>query len=72
MELKPYNKASFTGTEKLIDIMGKAPKQCIKTLTYKNISIYKVRTDVLGRKHFIKKEGDEPKLNFNTKSEKNI
>lgn len=29
-----------------------------------NLSIYKVKTDILGNKHFIKKEGDEPKLKF--------
>jgi len=29
-----------------------------------DISIYKVRTDVLGNRHYIKKEGDAPKLEF--------
>ena len=73
VDLKPYEKAKFDGGQNLIEIFGNVAKggQCLKSLNKQNISIYKVKTDVLGRKHFIKKEGDKPKLNFNTKSEKN-
>ena len=38
--------------------------QFIKGLNKPGLSIYKVRTDVLGNKFFIKKEGDKPKLDF--------
>ena len=38
--------------------------QCKKGLGKSNISIYKVRTDVLVNQHIIKNEGDKPKLDF--------
>ena len=44
--------------EKLIDIFGTVPNsttQCVKGLNKSNISIFKVKTDVLGKKHIIKK-----------------
>lgn len=66
VELKPYDKAKFDGQQELITILGNVAKggQCLKGLNKSNISIFKVKTDVLGKKHIIKKEGDEPKLKF--------
>jgi CRISPR-associated endonuclease csn1 family protein len=67
VQLKPLNKSDFEKGEKLIDIFDTVPNsttQCVKGLNKSNISIFKVKTDVLGNKHFIKKEGDEPKLKF--------
>ena len=66
VELKPYDKAKFDGNQELITIFGNVAKggQCLKGLNKSDISIFKVKTDVLGNKHFIKKEGDEPKLKF--------
>ena len=66
VELKPYDKAKFDGNQPLITIFGNVAKggQCLKGLNKSNISIFKVKTDVLGKKHIIKKEGDEPKLKF--------
>ena len=69
VELKPYDKSKFEGHQKLMDIFGEVAKggQCLKGLNKSNISIYKVKTDVLGNKYFIKKEGDQPQLNFKKK-----
>lgn len=66
VELKPYDKQKFAGSEPLINILGTVAKggQCIKGLGKVNLSIYKVRTDVLGNQHIIKNEGDKPKLDF--------
>ena len=66
VELKPYDMSKFEGDEKLIKVLGTVAKggRCIKGLNKKDILIYKVKTDVLGNKHFIKKEGEEPKLKF--------
>lgn len=66
VELKPYSKDKFEKNESLIEILGPADKsgRCIKGLAKSNISIYKVRTDVLGNQHIIKNEGDKPKLDF--------
>ena len=66
VELKPYDMSKFEGDEKLIKVLGTVAKggRCIKGLNKKDISIFKVKTDVLGNKHFIKKEGEEPKLKF--------
>lgn len=67
VQLKPLNKSDFEKGEKLIDIFDTVPNsttQCVKGLNKSNISIFKVKTDVLGNKHFIKKEGDKPKLKF--------
>lgn len=66
IELKPYEKARFEKGEEL-EVLGKVPlssNQLQKNMQIENISIYKVKTDVLGNKHFIKKEGDVPKLKF--------
>ena len=66
IELKPYEKAKFEKGEEL-EVLGKVPpssNQFQKNMQIENLSIYKVKTDVLGNKHFIKKEGDEPKLKF--------
>lgn len=66
VELKPYDKAKFEGNQPLMALFGNVAKggQCLKGLNKVNISIYKVQTDVLGNKRFIKKEGDAPKLEF--------
>lgn len=67
VQLKPVDKSDFEKGEKLIDIFGTVPSsttQCVKGLNKPNVSIYKIKTDVLGNKHFIKKEGDKPKLKF--------
>ena len=66
VELKPYDKAKFDGEQPLISLFGKVAKggQCLKGLNKSNISIFKVKTDILGNKYFIKKEGDKPKLKF--------
>ena len=66
VELKPYNKQKFEGNESLINVLGAVAKggQCLKGMSKTNISIYKVRTDVLGNQHIIKNEGDKPKLDF--------
>lgn len=66
VELKPYDKAKFEGNQPLMALFGNVAKggQCLKGLNKANISIYKVQTDVLGNKRFIKKEGDAPKLEF--------
>ena len=66
VELKPYNRQKFEGSEYLIKSLGTVVKGglCIKGLAKSNISIYKVRTDVLGNQHIIKNEGDKPKLDF--------
>ena len=66
IELKPYEKARFEKGEEL-EVLGKVPpssNQLQKNMQIENLSIYKVKTDILGNKHFIKKEGDEPKLKF--------
>lgn len=66
IELKPYEKAKFEKGEEL-EVLGKVPpssNQFQKNMQIENLSIYKVKTDVLGNKHFIKKEGDKPKLKF--------
>ena len=66
IELKPYEKARFEKGEEL-EVLGKVPpssNQFQKNMQIENLSIYKVKTDVLGKKHIIKKEGDEPKLKF--------
>lgn len=66
VELKPYDKQKFEGGEALIKVLGNVANsgQCKKGLAKSNISIYKVRTDVLGNQHIIKNEGDKPKLDF--------
>lgn len=66
VELKPYDMSKFEGDERLIKVLGTVAKggRCIKGLNKKDISIFKVKTNVLGNKHFIKKEGEEPKLKF--------
>ena len=66
VELKPYDKAKFEGNQPLMALFGNVAKggQCLKGLNKADISIYKVQTDVLGNKRFIKKEGDAPKLEF--------
>lgn len=66
IELKPYEKARFEKGEEL-EVLGKVPpssNQLQKNMQIENLSIYKVRTDVLGNQHIIKNEGDKPKLDF--------
>ncbi|HEM3588037.1 TPA: type II CRISPR RNA-guided endonuclease Cas9 [Streptococcus suis] len=66
VELKPYDKNKFGTEEPLLPVLGNVAKsgQCIKGLNKSNLSIYKVRTDILGYRHFIKQEGEHPKLKF--------
>lgn len=66
VELKPYDKAKFEGNQPLMTLLGNVANggQCLKGLNKADISIYKVQTDILGNKRFIKKEGDAPKLKF--------
>ena len=66
IELKPYEKARFEKGEEL-EVLGKVPpssNQLQKNMQIENLSIYKVRTDVIGNQHIIKNEGDKPKLDF--------
>ncbi|WP_296125729.1 type II CRISPR RNA-guided endonuclease Cas9 [uncultured Streptococcus sp.] len=66
IELKPYEKARFEKGEEL-EVLGKVPpssNQLQKNMQIENLSIYKVRTDVLGNQHILKNEGDKPKLDF--------
>lgn len=64
VELKPYDKGNFEGKEKIKVFITTSNGRCLKGLGKADISIYKVQTDVLGNKRFIKKEGDAPKLEF--------
>ena len=66
IELKPYEEARFEKGEEL-EVLGKVPpssNQLQKNMQIENLSIFKVRTDVLGNQHIIKNEGDKPKLDF--------
>lgn len=66
LELKPYEKTRFEKGEEL-KVLGKVPpssNRLQKNMQIENLSIYKVRTDVLGNQHIIKKVGDKPKLDF--------
>ncbi|MBZ2039787.1 type II CRISPR RNA-guided endonuclease Cas9 [Streptococcus sanguinis] len=64
VELKPYDKGNFEGKEKIKVFVTTSNGRCLKGLGKADLSIYKVQTDVLGNKRFIKKEGDAPKLEF--------
>lgn len=64
VELKPYDKGNFEGKEKIKVFVTTSNGRCLKGLGKSDISIYKVLTDILGNKRFIKKEGDAPKLEF--------
>ena len=66
IELKPYEKTRFERGEEL-KVLGKVPpssNRLQKNMQIENLSIYKVRTDILGNQHIIKNEGDKPKLDF--------
>lgn len=66
LELKPYEKTRFEKGEEL-KVLGKVPpssNRLQKNMQIENLSIYKIRTDVLGNQHIIKNEGDKPKLDF--------
>ena len=65
VELKPYDKAKFEPKEEVF-IFGKVTPagQFVKTLNMENISLYKVETNVLGKKFIIKQEGEKPQLTF--------
>ena len=52
------------GKEKIKVFITTSNGRCLKGVGKENLSIYKVQTDVLGNKRFIKKEGDAPKLEF--------
>ena len=65
VELKPYDKAKFEPKEDLFKFGKVAPSgQFVKTLSMDNISLYKVETNILGRKFIIKQEGEDPQLTF--------
>ena len=65
VELKPYDKAKFEPKEELFKFGKVAPSgQFVKTLSMDNISLYKVETNVLGRKFIVKQEGEKPQLTF--------
>ena len=64
VELKPYYKGNFEGKERIKVFNTTSNGRCLKGLGKKGLSIYKIKTDVLGNKHFIKKEGEKPKLKF--------
>lgn len=66
LELKPFDKSSFEKGEKLNVLRDLYPSsnQFQENINKDNLSIYKIRTDVLGRKHIIKKEGNNPILKF--------
>lgn len=64
VELKPFDKGNFEGKERIKVFDTTSNGRCLKGLGKSNLSIYKIKTDVLGNKHFIKKEGEEPKLKF--------
>lgn len=72
LELKPFDKAKFEKGEKLNVIRNLYPSssQFQENMNKPNLSIYKVKTDVLGHKYFVKKEGGAPKLNFKKKVKK--
>ena len=55
---------NFEGKEKIKVFITTSNGRCLKGVGKENLSIYKVQTDVLGNKRFIKKEGDAPKLEF--------
>ena len=65
VELKPYDKAKFEPKEEVF-LFGKVTPsgQFVKTLSMDNISLYKVETNILGRKFIIKQEGENPQLTF--------
>ena len=58
VELKPIEKSQYKGGEDLIiPFLGTVPKdRCKKSLGRKNISIYKIQTDVLGNQYLVKEE----------------
>lgn len=64
VELKPYYKGNFEVKERIKVFNTTSNGRCLKGLGKKGLSIYKIKTDVLGNKHFIKKEGEKPKLKF--------
>lgn len=66
LELKPYDKSTFDSEEQLVPSLGKVAKsgQFIKSLNKPNLSIYKVKTDILGNQFLVKKEGEHPILEF--------
>lgn len=69
ISFKPYEKETFEGGETLVDILGDIPKSGKgksgeKGINKPNLSIYKVKSDILGNLYFIKSEGDYPQFNF--------
>ena len=65
VELKPYDKAKFEPKEELFKF-GKVDSagRFLKGISMDNISLYKVETNILGRKFIIKQEGENPQLTF--------
>ena len=65
IELKPYDKAKFDSKEKLVKFGTVASSgQFIKSINVDNLSLYKIETNILGRKFIIKQEGEKPQLTF--------
>ncbi|MGT2772124.1 type II CRISPR RNA-guided endonuclease Cas9 [Streptococcus marimammalium] len=58
VELKPYEKNKFDGNDKLISVLGvvSGSGRFLKSLAKPNLSLYKVKTNVLGNLFYIKKE----------------
>ena len=65
VELKPYDKAKFDSKEKLVKFGTVASSgQFIKSINIDNLSLYKIETNILGKKYIIKNEGEDPQLTF--------
>jgi len=65
IELKPYDKAKFEPKEELFKFGKVDPSgRFLKSISLDNISLYKIETNVLGRKFIIKQEGEKPQLTF--------
>ena len=65
VELKPYDKAKFEPKEELFKFGKVDPAgRFLKGISMDNISLYKVETNILGRKFIIKQEGENPRLTF--------
>lgn len=68
IQIKPFDKPDFEpGFDLGIKSLGKVPNstsQCVKGLNKIGLSIYKVKTDILGNRYFLKNEGNKPLLLF--------
>ena len=65
VELKPYDKAFFEPKEKLVKFGDvSASGRFLKSINVDNLSLYKIETNILGKKYIIKNEGEDPQLTF--------